>query len=82
MHERGHDRAAVAAYQTAIDLNPNDPSFHLSLGVSYETLERWDDALSAYKASLDLAPERPGAEALKWHIVALMEDQDRARAGG
>lgn len=82
LHERGRDRAAIAAYRTAIDLNPNDPSFHLSLGVSYETLEHWDDALSAYQASLDLAPERPEAEALKWHIVALMEDQHRAQAGG
>ena len=85
LHERGRDEDAIAAYGAALDLNPADPSFHLSLGVSYEALRLWDDALSAYQTYLELAPASPKAEALKWHVAAILEEQEReqgpARAG-
>ena len=82
LHEEGDDQAAVRAYRTAIALDPTEPSAYLSLGVSYETLESWDAALEGYERYLTLAPDSPQAEALKRHVVAMMEKQDRSRAGG
>ena len=49
LHENGYDEREVEAYQIAIDLNPSDPSSHLSLGVSCEGLHRWNDAVMAYR---------------------------------
>ena len=50
--------------------------------LSYEGLCRWNDAVGAYQRYLDLAPASPTTTALKWHVVAIMENQERARAGG
>lgn len=81
-HRRGQDERAVKAYRTSIDLDPFNPAPHLSLGVSYERLRRWNDAVGAYQRYLELAPASPTATALKWHVVAIMENQERARARG
>ena len=62
--------------------DPSDPAPYLSLGVSYEGLDRRSDAVGAYRRYLDLAPASPTSTALKWHVVAIMESQERARAGG
>ena len=82
LHGVGQDERAVKAYQMSIDLDPSDPAPHLSLGVSYEGLRRWNDAVGAYQRHLDLAPASPTTTALKWHVVALVENQERARAWG
>ena len=82
LHLVGQDERAVKAYQRSIDLDPSDPTTHLSLGVSYEGLRQWKDAVGAYQRYLDLAPASPTTTALKWHVVAIMENQERARAGG
>ena len=81
-HLRGQDENAVKAYQMAIERNPFDPAPYLSLGVSFEGLRRWKDAVCSYQRYLDLAPASPTTTALKWHVVAIMENQERARAGG
>ena len=82
LHRVGQDDRAVKVYQMSIDLDPSDPAPHLSLGVSYEGLCRWNDAVGAYQRYLDLAPASPTTTALKWHVVAIMENQERAHAGG
>ena len=82
LHESGQDEKAIEAYQTAISLDPSASSPHLSLGVSYEGLREWNDAVAAYGQYLDLAPASPTTSALKWHVVAILENQERARAGG
>ena len=82
LHQRGQDERAVKAYQMSIDLDTSDPAPQLSLGVSYEGLGRWNDAVGAYRRYLDLAPASPTTTALTWHVVAIMENQERARAGG
>ena len=81
-HLRGQDENAVKAYQMAIERNPFDPAPYLSLGVSFEGLLRWKDAVGAYQRYLDLAPASPTTTALKWYVAAIMENQERARAGG
>lgn len=82
LHQTGQDQRAIEAYQTAIALDPSEPSPHLSLGVSYEGLHEWSNAVAAYDQYLDLAPASPTTSALKWHVVAILENQERARAGG
>ena len=79
LHRHGQDERAVKAYQMSIDLDPSDPAPYLSLGVSYEGLDRRSDAVGAYRRYLDLAPASPTTTALKWHVVAIMESQERAR---
>jgi cytochrome c-type biogenesis protein CcmH/NrfG len=82
LHRVGQDEGTVKVYQMSIDLDPSDPAPHLSLDVSCEGLRRWNDAVVAYQRYLNLAPASPTTTALKWHVVAIMENKKRARAGG
>jgi hypothetical protein len=47
---------AIAEYQKAVDLSPNDYRFWTSLGIAYERLGEKEKAEQALKRAVDLAP--------------------------
>ncbi len=71
LHKLGDELAAITEYQKAIELAPAEPSFHLSLGISYQRLNRAEDAAKAYEEYLKMDPSAPGAEKVKSQIEAL-----------
>ncbi len=42
--------------QEKVRLNPNDAITHALLGLEYEKLRRYEDAIASYKASIRLEP--------------------------
>ena len=81
LHKIGNDQEAIEAYSAAVAVNPDDPAVYLSMGVSYEALRQWEVEVSAYRRYLDLTPAGPQTTALKWHVVARLENREPARAG-
>ena len=71
LHKHGNEKAAVQEYQTAIRLAPGEPSFHLSLAISYEQLQRFDEAGETYARYLELAPDAGNAEQIRARVADL-----------
>jgi Flp pilus assembly protein TadD len=61
----------VDAYLRAIALAPDDASFRIALGTSYENLQRRADAAGAYGEYLRLSPEAGDAEKVRARIAEL-----------
>ncbi|MCO5200059.1 MAG: tetratricopeptide repeat protein, partial [Anaerolineae bacterium] len=57
MYLGGEHNAAIAAYQTAIERDPDFAHPWNSLGNVYSALGRTDDAIAAYQTALDLDPD-------------------------
>ena len=64
-------QGAEQCYRTAIALNPGEPSFYLSLGISRERLHDAGRAAAAYSKYLELAGESADKTAVQRHIRAL-----------
>lgn len=71
LHKAGQEEPAVAAFQKAIELAPEEPTFRLSLGISFEALKRPVDAARAYEEYLQLSPTAPDAAKVKTRIEVL-----------
>ena len=71
LHRTGDEAAAVEAYLRAIALSPDDASFRMALGTSYERLQKPADAAAAYGEYLRLSPEAPDAEKVRTRIADL-----------
>jgi len=52
---------SIALREYAVARDPVGPTLHANLGNAYVWAGRWDDAIREYRASLDLAPGRIGA---------------------
>jgi len=50
----GNTKMALAAFETAVEINPLLPESRTNLGNIYLKLERTDDAISQYKAALEI----------------------------
>ena len=55
----------------ALNWHRAEPSFHLSLGISYEQLNLPDEAVKSYEQYLALAPSTPDADKVKARIEQL-----------
>ncbi|MFM6206269.1 tetratricopeptide repeat protein, partial [Planktothrix sp.] len=53
---------AIAAYQKAIELDPNFVWSHYNLAASFEQLGQWDEAVEAYRQALKIQPDLPNLE--------------------
>lgn len=51
----GKYKDAIAGFNTAIGLEPNDPAFHSGMGDAYMELEKPEQALDAYKKATELS---------------------------
>lgn len=65
LHKKGDEGAAVEEYKKAIALQPDDASFRMALAISYERLNRPQDAAAAYAEYLRLAPTAPDADKVR-----------------
>ena len=71
LHKLGDEEAAVHEFRKGAELAPSEPSFHLSLGISYEQLNRPDEAAKSYEQYLALSPSAPDADKVKARIEQL-----------
>ena len=67
---------ALAAYDRALEINPQDAQAHSNRGNVLDDLGRKDEAEEAYRSAIRLAPEDPGMYA---GLILLLRLQGRAR---
>ena len=79
--------AALADYDQAVALAPDQPDPYLNRGAALERLERWDDAIADYSRVLDINPDdaaaynnRGNAKAGLGNWDAALEDYQQAVA--
>lgn len=72
LYERGHWQEALDELQAAIAINPYNGSWHYNLGLTYDALDRYDEAISAYKSALQMDPDDVEI------LLALGQDCNRA----
>ncbi len=57
--QRGDDRAALVAYQRALEIAPNDAQVLGNMGLAYAGAGQWAAAAATYRWSLSLDPRQP-----------------------
>jgi tetratricopeptide (TPR) repeat protein len=62
----GNNREALAEFQVAATLQPDDPALYVSIGESYSKLGDLISALEAYQYAANLVPEEAGY----WRLLA------------
>ena len=82
LHNWGDYRGAVESYLEAIALAPDEPRFFLSLGGSYEALNRPADAMTAYTRYLEMEPVSDNADTVRRRLegLARLMDPDPERS--
>jgi GT2 family glycosyltransferase/tetratricopeptide (TPR) repeat protein len=63
LFETGRPTAAEAALRALVEHEPEDPSAHHNLGTVLLLSRRFDEAVVAYRRSLDLRPDAAGTQA-------------------
>ncbi len=61
-------RDVAGAFREAIRINPDDPTYHVNLGVALRDLGGNDEALAAYRRAVEIAPDLTGA----WTNIGVM----------
>jgi tetratricopeptide (TPR) repeat protein len=54
--QRGEYRAAIAAFEMALELLPDYADTYLAIGIAYEQLNEWNCALEYYNRAIELDP--------------------------
>jgi serine/threonine protein kinase/Flp pilus assembly protein TadD len=60
--KRGDHTSAIAAFRTAIDLNPKHPLYRFNLGNAFRDNGQLDDAIAAYREGLRLNKDHPALQ--------------------
>jgi len=75
---QGAENWAISSYQTAISLDPFNPSLRINLGGIYYSLQRWDEAIRQFEIATSLKPDFANAH---YNLaVALREKGDYVKA--
>lgn len=82
LHRAGREAEAVARYKEAIKAKPDDPSFHLALGISEEARGQAADAAAAYRRFLEMAPEAAQAVGVRARVEQLQATSAATAAAG
>jgi tetratricopeptide (TPR) repeat protein len=69
---------AVACFQEAITVDPNNAEAHLKKGIALERMNRLEPALAAYEEALRLNPKRTVANVYKARVLAALHRYDEA----
>ena len=69
---------AVACFQEAITVDPNNSEAHLKSGIALERMNRLEPALSAYEIALRLNPKRTVANVYKARVLTALHRYDEA----
>ena len=69
---------AVACFQEAITVDPENSEAHLKKGIALERMGRMEQALAAYEEALRLNPKRTVANVYKARVLAAMHRYDEA----
>jgi tetratricopeptide (TPR) repeat protein len=75
---RGDLGEAMPRLERTVAAHPDEPEFHVHLGLAYAASDRFDDAIACYRRALALAPEHTGA--LNNLGLALQEQNRREEA--
>ncbi len=75
---RGNLGEAMPRLERTVAAHPDEPDFHVHLGLAYAASDRFDDAIACYRRALALAPEHTGA--LNNLGLALQEQNRREEA--
>ena len=78
----GNYQEAIGALKEAIQLDPDNGSYHLSLAQAYENANHIEDSLSEYEAFLELAPDDPRAEKIARLVDRAKKALDERRSTG
>jgi len=57
LYERGRWEEALSELRAAIAINPYNGSWHFNLGLTYEMMERFEEAIAAYRHARDMDPD-------------------------
>jgi len=71
---------AIVEYQRELDAHPDDAVRHFKLGLAFQSVRRFDEALASYQATARLEPKSVWAHAAVAIVCAKMGDQDGAFA--
>ena len=69
---------AMPRLERTVAAHPDEPDFHVHLGLAYAASDRFDDAIACYRRALALAPDHTGA--LNNLGLALQEQNRREEA--
>jgi Flp pilus assembly protein TadD len=80
LERQGDFDAALTSYRLALREQPNDPKILLNIAIAYSKTGRLEEAIRAYRRTLDVAPEQSGAH--YGLAFLLLKRGDRAGAMG
>jgi len=79
-YNQGKYDEALAAFNWALELEPDDPVTLNNRGVTYRQMEKYDEALTDYNRSLELRPDDPDALNNRGNTYAELKRYDEALA--
>ncbi|HPP01891.1 MAG TPA: tetratricopeptide repeat protein [bacterium] len=59
LYGQGKHREAIAEYQKALEIDPEDGEIYMAISMCYQMLGEWDPALEAARRAVDLSPREP-----------------------
>lgn len=80
LYKRQQHIDALAAFEQALQLDPNDSVVHCSIGNIYWLLKRYPEALAAYEQSLRLDPNNARAYSGKGNVYSDLQQYPEALA--
>jgi len=70
-YQQGHWDVAMGHFQKAVKADPNSAAAQYNVGLTLDKMDKHDEATSAFKKALELAPNEPAvkdSEILKKHM--------------
>jgi tetratricopeptide (TPR) repeat protein len=79
LFNQGEYEQALTAFNTALELDDQQPALWANIGNTHSKLNRTDQAVEAYQKAIELAPEDPTLYQNMGGLYASMGDTDKAR---